>query len=123
MILSVEMVVEVHKRIIATTGGTAGIRDIGLLDSAVNSVYQTYDAKELYPTLIEKAARLCFSLNKNHPFFDGNKRVSMHILAVFLRFHDIDYKPSNDEVVRVGLLLADGSMTYQDLLAWLRKIT
>lgn len=123
MIFSVEIVIEVHQRIIATSGGKEGIKDIALLDSAISSIYQTYDSKELYPTLIEKAARLCFSLNKNHPFIDGNKRVSMHMLASFLRFHDIDYAPTNDEVIRVGLSLADGSMSYQDLLNWLKRIT
>jgi len=123
MIFTVELVIEVHERIIATTGGLKGIKDIALLDSAINSIYQTFDSKELYPTLIEKAAKLCFAINKNHPFIDGNKRVSMHMLAVFLRFHDIDYSPTNAEVIRVGLSLADGSMSYEDLVGWLKCIT
>jgi death on curing protein len=123
MIFTVDLIIEVHKRIIATSGGKDGIKDTALLDSAVSSIYQTYDSKELYPTLIEKAARLCFALNKNHPFIDGNKRVSMHMLASFLRFHDVNYAPTNDEVIKVGLSLADGSMSYQDLLTWLKKIT
>lgn len=123
MIFTVDIIIEVHKRIISTSGGTEGIKDIALLDSAVNSIYQTYDAKELYPTILEKAARLCFSLSKNHPFVDGNKRVSMHMLASFLRFHDINYAPTNNDVIRVGLSLADGTMSYQDLLAWLKQIT
>ncbi len=123
MIFTAEIVIEVHKRIIATSGGEDGIKDFALLDSAVSSIYQTYDNKELYPTLIEKAARLCFALNKNHPFIDGNKRVSMHMLAAFLRFHDINYRPTNDEVIKIGLSLADGSMNYQELLKWLKNIT
>jgi prophage maintenance system killer protein len=64
--------IEVHKRIIATSGGKDGTKDIALLDSVVSSIYQTYDSKELYLTLIEKAARLCFAINKNHLFIDGN---------------------------------------------------
>ena len=123
MRFTADMVIEVHKRIIATSGGEEGIKDFSLLDSAVNSIYQTYDSKDLYPTLIEKAARLCFALNKNHPFIDGNKRVSMHMLASFLRFHDIDYAPTNDEVIKVGSSLADGSMSDHDLLIWLKQIT
>ena len=83
MIFTADIVIEVHKRIIATSEGIAGIKDLALLDSAVSSISQTYDNKELYPTLKEKAARLCFALNKNHPFIDGNNRVSMHMLAVF----------------------------------------
>ena len=123
MIFTAGLVIEVHKRIIATSGGKTGIKDFAMLDSAVSSIYQTYDSIELYPTLIEKAARLCFALNKNHPFVDGNKRISMHMLATFLRFHDIDYSPSNEEVIKVGLSIADGSMGYQDLVVWLKHIT
>lgn len=76
MILTVDTIIEVHKRMIATSGGSEGIKDIALIDSAVSSIYQTYDSKELYPTLIEKAARLCFALNKNHPFVDGVENIT-----------------------------------------------
>jgi|SRR5690554_1482391 len=123
MIITIDIVIEIHKRIISTSGGIEGVRDLTLLDSAISSIYQTYNSKELYPTIIEKAARLCFAINKNHPFFDGNKRVSMHLLAIVLRFNDFNYKPTNPEVVKVGLSLADGSMDYPKLLEWLRKIT
>lgn len=123
MIFTVAMIITVHERIIATSGGEQGIKDITLIDSALNSIYQTFEKKELYPTLLEKAARLCFCLNKNHAFIDGNKRISMHMLALFLRFHEINYAPSNSEVVRVGLSLANGSMGYDDLLIWLNKVT
>jgi death on curing protein len=122
MILTVSMVIAVHERLIETSGGERGIKDINLIDSAIGSIYQTFDGKELYPTVIEKAARLCFTLNKNHAFIDGNKRISMHMLALFLRFHEIIYTPSSVEVVRVGLSLANGSMTYEDLLNWLKKV-
>ncbi len=122
MIFTVRFVVDVHKRLIETSGGLDGIKDIALLESAVNAIYQTFESKELYPTFLEKAARLCFSLNKNHPFIDGNKRISMHMLALFLRFHDINYSPTNEEVIRVGLSLASGDMTYEDLLFWLKKV-
>ena len=123
MIFTVDMIISVHERLIETSGGEQGVRDVTLIDSAISSIYQTYDSKDLYPTVIEKAARLCFALNKNHPFVDGNKRISMHMLGLFLRFHEIVYTPSNDEVVRVGLSIANGSMGYQELLTWLRKIT
>ncbi len=93
-----------------------------MLDSAISSIYQTYDSFDLYPTILEKAARLCYTLNKNHPFVDGNKRISMHMLALFLRFHDIEYKPENKDVIRVGLSIADGSMDYEDLVKWLKEI-
>lgn len=123
MKLSTEIIIGLHERIIETSGGLKGIKDIYLIDSAVNSIYQTFDNKELYPTIVEKAARLCYSLNKNHAFIDGNKRISMHALAVFLRINDVDYEPTNEEVIKVGLGLADGSMNYESLIKWLKKIT
>jgi len=83
MIFTVDMIIAVHERLIETSGGELGVRDITLIDSALSSIYQTYDSKDLYPTLIEKAARLCFALNKNNPFVDGNKRISMHMLGLF----------------------------------------
>jgi len=123
MIFTKEDVISFHKRIIEVSGGKSGIKDEGLLDSAINSIYQTFDKKDLYPTLIEKAARLCFALNLNHAFIDGNKRIAMHMLAVFLRFHDVIYQPSNTEVIRVGLELANGAMTYDQLLHWVKLNT
>ncbi len=123
MIFNVAMIIAVHERLIETSGGEHGIKDVTLIDSAVSSIYQTYDGKDLYPSLIDKAARLCFALNKNHPFVDGNKRISMHMLALFLRFHEVVYAPSNAEVVRIGLSLANGSMSYEALLTWLKKVT
>ncbi|GEM_PF-1566113 len=66
MIFDKDILIEIHQRIIETTGGTSGLKDLGLLDSAVSSIYQTYDGKDLYPTIIEKACRLAYSLNMNH---------------------------------------------------------
>jgi death-on-curing protein len=123
MIFTSELVVSIHTRIIQTSGGSKGIRDFGLLDSSVQSIYQTFDGKELYSTTIEKGARLCFSLNSNHAFIDGNKRIAMHMLAVFLRFHDVSYKPVNAEVIRVGFSVASGEMSYELLLDWVKANT
>lgn len=73
MKLTTDTIIRLNERLIETSGGSKGNRDVSLIDSAVNLIYQTFDAKELYPTLIEKAARLCYSINKNHAFIDGNK--------------------------------------------------
>ena len=122
MILDQNIVIGIHQRLIEKTGGRTGIKDINLLNSAISSIYQTFDGKDLYPSVIEKAARLCYQLNKNHAFIDGNKRLSMHMLALFLRMHDIDYRPSNKEVIDIGLSLASNEMSYEALLEWI-KIT
>jgi death on curing protein len=121
MIFNSEMVIEIHQRMIEMTGGIHGIKDYGLLDSAVQTIYQTFNGKDLYPTLIHKACRLCYGLNRNHAFVDGNKRISMHMLALFLRIHDVDYRPSNHEVIRVGLELASNQLSYEDLICWVNQ--
>lgn len=121
MILSQEIIIEIHQKMIEKTGGRKGIRDINILNSTISSIYQTFDGKDLYPTIIEKAARLCYQLNMNHAFIDGNKRIAMHMLALFLRMHDIEYRPSNQEVIDVGLSLASNKMNYNSLLEWVIK--
>lgn len=118
MIFDVDVVIGIQRRIIERTGGKQGIRDLSLLESALNSVYQTFGSKDLYPSVVEKASRLCYALNRNHAFIDGNKRIAMHMLALFLRMHDMNYKPSNSEVIRVGLALASNQMSFDDLLIW-----
>lgn len=123
MIFTKDIVITIQKRLIETSGGEHGIKDLRLLDSAVSTIYQTFDGKELYPTIIEKASRLCFILNTSHAFVDGNKRIAMHMLALFLRFHDVEYKPSNGDVIRVGLGVADNKMTYYELLDWVKSVT
>lgn len=122
MIISTDFLIETHARILATSGGLNGVRNRNILEAAVHSIYQTFDGKDLYPSIIEKACRLSYLLNTNHAFIDGNKRVAMHILALSLRMHNIDYRPTNQEVVFVGLAVANGQMNYDDLLKWVTSI-
>ena len=116
---SQEKVLLLHKLITEETGGDPNLRDIGLLDSALESAFQTFDGKELYPTKEEKGARIAFSLISNHAFVDGNKRIGMYVLLTFLETNGIRIRPSVDEVVRVGLSVADGKMGYEELLDWI----
>ena len=81
--------------------------------------FLTFDGKELYPTKEEKAARIGYSLISNHAFVDGNKRIGMYVLLSFLEVNGIKIRPSNEEVVRVGLATAAGEMKYEDILAWI----
>ena len=92
-----------------------------MLDSALESAFQTFGGQELYPTKEEKAARIGFSLISNHAFVDGNKRIGMYVLLTFLEVNGIRIDPSNDEVARVGLAVASGEMDYNDLLKWVRE--
>lgn len=114
-----EKVLSLHTWISKETGGDPSLRDPALLDSALESAFATFDGCELYPTVEEKAARLCCSLISNHAFTDGNKRIGLLVLFVFLEVNGVRLRPSNEELIRVGLALAAGEMKYQELLDWI----
>ncbi len=116
---SEEKVLLLHRLLIEATGGTDGVRDIGLLDSALESAYATFDGKELFPSKEEKAARLGVGLVSNHAFVDGNKRIGMYVLLSFLEVNGIQIEATNEEVVEAGLALARGDMKYEGLLTWI----
>ena len=86
IILSKEQILNLHSQLIKKFGGIDGIRDEGLLESALNNSYSAYFGLENYPTVEEKAARLAYSLTKNHPFLDGNKRIGVLIILIFKAF-------------------------------------
>ena len=116
---SEEKVLLLHKLITEETGGDPNVRDIALLNSALESAFATFDGKELYPTNEEKGARLGYALISNHAFVDGNKRIGMYVLLTFLEVNGIKLRPSNEEVARVGLAVAAGEMKYEELLEWI----
>lgn len=115
---SKEKVLLLHQLITEETGGANEIRDIGLLESALQSIYATFDGNELYPTKEEKGARLGYTLISNHAFVDGNKRIGMYVMLTFLEVNGIQLNCSNDDVAEVGLAIASNQMNYEDLLAW-----
>jgi death-on-curing protein len=116
---SQEKVLLLHKLMTEATGGAFGVRDMNLLDSALESAYQTFDGNELYPTKQEKAARLGYGLISNHAFVDGNKRIGMYVMITFLEVNGIPLTVSSEEIARVGLDIAGGSMKYEGLLQWI----
>ena len=116
---SQDKVLLLHRLLIEETGGEDGVRDIGLLDSALSACYATFDGKELFPSKEEKAARLGAGLVSNHAFVDGNKRIGMYIMLSFLEVNGVQIEVSDDEIVRVGLALAQGTMKYEELLQWI----
>lgn len=118
---SQEKVLLLHKLITEETGGDPNIRDLDLLDSALESAFQTFDGQELYPTKEEKGARIGYALISNHAFVDGNKRIGMYVLLTFLEVNGIRINPTDEEVVRVGLAVASGKMKYEELLEWIRE--
>lgn len=116
---SQDKVLLLHQLITKETGGDPNVRDIALLDSALESAFATFDGQELYPTKEEKGARLGYALISNHAFVDGNKRIGMYVLLTFLETNGIKIRPTNEEVARVGFAVAAGKMKYQDLLVWI----
>ena len=116
---SQEKVLLLHKLITAETGGDPNVRDIALLNSALESAFHTFDGQELYPTKEEKGARIGYALISNHAFVDGNKRIGMYVLLTFLETNGIKIRPTVDDVARVGLAVAAGEMQYEDLLEWI----
>ena len=114
--LSKEQVKRLHSKMIKATGGPDGIRDEGLLDSALSAPLQTFDGIELYTSIIAKIARIAYSLVCNHPFVDGNKRIGTYVMLVLLELNHIEVDFSDNDVIRIGLELAAGKMNYPKLL-------
>ena len=118
---SKEKVLLLHQLIAAETGGSVGVRDEGLLESAIESAFAGFGDKEFYPSKEEKAAKIGFSLVSNHAFVDGNKRIGMFIMITFLEVNGIYLDCTNEEVVEIGLGLADGSIGYEEILEWIKN--
>ena len=114
-------VVELHRRLLQTTGGALGIRELGALESAVAQPKAAFDSADLYPTLVEKAAALCFSLIQDHPFFDGNKRVGHAAMESSLVLNGAEVDARVDDQERVILDLAAGHIDRIQLIDWLRQ--
>ena len=117
---SKDKVLLLHQLIAQETGGSEGVRDEGLLESALEGVFATFGGQELYPSKEEKGARLGFTLISNHAFVDGNKRIGMYVMLTFLEVNGIRLSCTNEEVAAVGLAVAAGEMSYDALLDWVR---
>lgn len=117
--LTLSQVIQLHTILILETGGSEGLRDEGLLDSALNSPFQSFEGEDLYKTVPAKAARLGFSLVNNHAFIDGNKRVGLLVMLTFLEMNGIIIDCSDDELIELGLGLASGEIDDQELLSWI----
>ena len=120
-ILSKRQILMLHTALIAQTGGIDGVRDEGLLDSAINAPLQTFAEQDLYPTVLEKAARLGFGLISNHPFLDGNKRIGAHAMLTFMGVNQINLCCTDEELISLILQVASGRLDYDGMLEWLKS--
>jgi death-on-curing protein len=117
--LSFDTLVAIHSDLVSQSGGLDGIRDSHLLESALNAPFQTFGGKDLYPTLEKKAAQLAFSLIKNHPFQDGNKRIGIVAMVTFLKRNGLSVSCTDEELISLGLGLADDTFDKEYLENWL----
>ena len=116
--LSKEKVLQLHQLIAEETGGSIGVRDEGLLEAALESAYSGFGDREFYPAKEEIGAKIGFELISNHAFVDGNKRIGMYVMLTFLEVNGIPLNCSDEDIIQAGLGVADGTMSYEQLLSW-----
>ena len=121
--LTPEQVLFLHSRLISVIGGGHGVRDLGMLLSALGKPQATFDEKELYPDIMMKAAALMDSLVRNHPFMDGNKRTAITASAMFLRMNGYLLIVENIELVHFTLACAQSQLSLEKIAEWFRKFS
>ena len=117
--LSERQILLLHDHLIQETGGSPGLRDKGLLRSALAAPIQSFGGVDAFPSLQQKAARLAYGLIKNHPFVDGNKRIGAHVMLVFLALNGVELNYTQKELSDLFLAVAAGQAEYEEILFWL----
>jgi len=117
----VQDAIHIYEVLIDKFGGSKGIRDIGLLESALSRPFQTFDQKELYSEPIEKAAALIESILINHPFVDGNKRIGYVLMRLLLLEYGLDISASQDEKYEFVINIAKGTFSFPQIVDWLKE--
>jgi death-on-curing protein len=120
-VLTIEQVLELHSRVLEQSGGAEGVRDHAALESSVAQLRQSFDGRDLYPSLIAKAAALAFFLVRNHPFVDGNKRVAHAALEVTLVLNGFEIQAAIEEQEQIMLSLAAGNLSREELAKWVEQ--
>lgn len=118
-ILSKRQILLLHSALIEAFGGSDGVRDDGLLESALAAPFQIFDGEPIYPSVQSKAAQLGFGLIRNHPFVDGNKRIGAHAMLVFLELNGIVLRYEQQDLIDIILAVASGETGRQGLLQWI----
>ncbi|MEA3309853.1 MAG: type II toxin-antitoxin system death-on-curing family toxin [Chloroflexota bacterium] len=118
--LTLNEVLELHSRLIQTSGGMNGIRDVGGIESAIAQPRMTFGGEELYPTIVEKTVALGYSIVKNHPFVDGNKRTGHAAMEVFLVLNGYEISAKLGEQEKIILQVTSGEMSREDLESWIQ---
>lgn len=119
--LTPQQILAIHDQAIKRFGGSHGLRDLGLLESAAGRPQATFDGQDLYETIFDKAAALMHSLLKNHPFVDGNKRTAYSSAGIFLMMNGYKLIDMHDKSLKFAMLVEDNSMSLEEIAAWLKK--
>ena len=121
--IELETVLEIYSRVIKSTGGTYGIRDKGILESALFAPLATFNGQNLYPGILKKVAVLLITITNNHPFVDGNKRAAFVTALTILASNGYEFNCSQEEIVEVILEIAQGNLDYEQVYQWLKANT
>lgn len=119
--IAAEDVIAIHSRVIEKSGGLDGLRDRDILDSAISAPLQSFGGKELFPTDLEKIARIGFGLAANHAFLDGNKRIGAMVVQLLLKWNGYALHLQQGELADMFIAIADGSAKEEDLLRWIKQ--
>ena len=119
ILLTSQEIISIHSKLIVKTGGLDGLRDIGLLESAIASANNAFADVEQYPTVEEKSARLAFAIVNNHSFLDGNKRIGILTMLMTLKLNNVKITYTQQELIDLGLSIADGTLKYKSILEWI----
>lgn len=119
--IDVNYIIKLHDKLIESTGGSNGLRDKKLLDSAIENSKATFDGIELYTTIEEKCTAICYSLVNNHPFVDGNKRIGVYVMLILLEYNGIKLNFEQQELINLGLGIAKGDFKQDEILDWIKS--
>jgi death-on-curing protein len=119
--LTENQILLLHQNLIEETGGSAGLRDRGLLDAALHAPFQTFGDTEVFPSIQQKAARLGYGLIQNHAFIDGNKRIGVHAMLVFLAINGIELIYTQEELYSMILDVASGRLSFESMVKWISE--
>ncbi|MBV4417955.1 type II toxin-antitoxin system death-on-curing family toxin [Clostridium tyrobutyricum] len=116
-----EYIIKLHDKMIDSTGGSKGIRDIELLKSSIENSRATFGGQDLYPTAESKCANICFNIIKNHAFVDCNKRTGIYVMLMLLEYNNIKLEFTQKELVDLGVNIASGKLNQKDIIYWIKN--
>ena len=119
--ISIDYILKLHEKLILATGGSNGIRDIGLLKSAIENSKTTFGGEDLYKNIEEKCSNICYSIINNHAFIDGNKRIGIYVMLILLEYNSIKLSFTQNELIDLGLGVAKGELKQNNISEWIKS--